>query len=141
MVPTHRAEQEPVERKTVTPSLLFLHEKQCMNKRMRKITSGAWGCQSLLFLEALGSSISALCCLLSAHMPWCQSGSQWRNPAPFTCGCCFHPLPRGKWCVPCFGGGFVWFEDICHNMFVLQKASGLKGRVISGDALADCADR
>lgn len=68
-------------------------------KKDEKITSGAWGCQSLLFLEALGSSISALCCLLGAPMPWCQSGSLWCNPAPFTCGCCFHPVPRGKWCV------------------------------------------
>lgn len=29
----------------------------------------------------------------------------------------------------------------CVTICLLQKASGLKGRVISGDALADCADR
>lgn len=30
---------------------------------------------------------------------------------------------------------FVSFQGMCHNMFVLQKASGLKGRVIFGDPL------
>lgn len=30
---------------------------------------------------------------------------------------------------------FVLFQEMCHNMFVLQKASGLKGRVILGDPL------
>lgn len=52
VVPTHRAAQEPIERKMGTLCLLFLHEKQHVDKRIRK--SPAMGMSVIPLSRSIG---------------------------------------------------------------------------------------
>lgn len=113
---------EPVERKMVPLSLLFLHEKRCVvHVSVKGSENHQWWMGMPVFALSGSTGQLHLCLVLfvGCSRP-VVPGRQRRNRAPFIGGCCFHPLPRGKWYVGCFGGGFVWFKG-CVPMCLCYK--------------------